>query len=295
MLAHWDEVERERLDSGEIQAWARDLGTAAGTVDVGVTRFELDPGHRSSPVHIELAEEEIFYVLAGSGLLWQNEETHEIGAGDCVVALASEHMHAFVAGDDGLDLLAYGERKDAAMTYLPRAGVLRAGLTIDVSTGPPPWERDAAAGPLELPPPSPRPANVVNLDGVEGEYDGTWKRLARAAGSKRTGLNWGRLAAGESEDNAHCHSAEEELFVVLEGEGTIFLGEDAHPVRAGSVIARPAGTGVAHTWRAGDTDLVVLFYGTRDPNDIIFYPATKELYFKGVRLVVDVGGIAKGL
>lgn len=284
MLAHWDEVERERLDSGEIQAWATDLGTAAGSVDVGVTRYQLDPGRRSSPVHVELAEEEIFYVLEGSGLLWLDGETHEIGARDCVVALASEHMHAFVAGDEGLDLLAFGQRADAAMTYLPRAGVLRAGLTIDVSPGPHPWEREAAAGELELPPPSPRPANVVNLDEVEGEDGGSWKRLGRAAGSKRTGLNWGRLDPGEEDGNAHCHSAEEELFVVLAGDGTIFLGDEAHPVRAGHVISRPPGTGVAHSWRAGGRGLTALFYGTRVPSDTIFYPGTREVYLRGLHV-----------
>lgn len=284
MLAHWDEVERERLDSGEIQAWERDLGTAAGSIDIGVVRFELDPGKRSSPVHLELKEEEIFFVLAGDGLVWLNEETHEVRAGDCVVALASEHMHAFVAGDGGLDLLAFGQRADPAMTYLPRAGVVRAGVTLDVSTGPHPWEREAAAGPLELPPPSPRPANVVNLDDVEGEEGGTFKRLGRAAGSVRTGLNWGYLGPNLEDGNAHCHSAEEELFVVLEGEGTIFLGDDAHPVRAGSVISRPPGTGVAHSWRAGDAGLTALFYGTREPGDTIFYPATREVYLKGLRV-----------
>jgi uncharacterized cupin superfamily protein len=127
VIAHWDEVERERLEEGEIAAWATDLGTAAGSVDVGVTRYELDPGRRSSPVHVELVEEEIFYVLGGSGFLWQNGETHEVGMGDSVVARASEHMHAFVAGDEGLDLLAFGQRADPPMTYLPRASVVRAG------------------------------------------------------------------------------------------------------------------------------------------------------------------------
>ena len=49
----------------------------------------------------------------------------------------------------------------------------------------------------------------------------------------------------------HCHSAEEELFVVARGDGTLLLGDDEHPVREGSVVARPAGTGVAHAFRAG--------------------------------------------
>lgn len=283
MLAHWDEVERERLDVGEMRGWTTDLGTAAGSVDVGVTRYELDPGGRSSPVHLELAEEEIFFVLSGSGLLWQNGQTHEVRAGDCVVARVAEHAHAFIAGDEGFDLLAFGQRADPALTYLPRAGVARAGVTFDVSVGPHPWEREAAAGPLELPPPTPRPANVVAVDEVEGETGGSWKRLGATAGAQRTGLNWGRLGPGE-DDPPHCHSAEEEIFVVLDGEGTLLLGDDEHPVRPGHVISRPPGTGVAHGWRAGEASLVALFYGTREPNDTIFYPRSREVYLKGLRV-----------
>ena len=88
---------------------------------------------------------------------------------------------------------------------------------------------------------SERPANAVNLDDVEAEEDGSWKRLGRAAGSEQSGLNWGRLGPDEEDDNEHCHSAEEELFVVLEGGGTIFLGGEPHEVSPGSVVARPAG------------------------------------------------------
>ena len=71
----------------------------------------------------------------------------------------------------------------------------------------------------------------------------------------------------------HCHSAEEELFVVLDGDGTLLLGDDEHPVRTGSIVARPPGSGVAHAFRAGDSGLTLLAFGTRDPNDIVFYRA----------------------
>ena len=63
-----------------------DLGDAAGIeVDLGVARLRLDPGGRSSPVHVELDEEEIFYVLAGSGLSWQDGKTYEVGRAITIV------------------------------------------------------------------------------------------------------------------------------------------------------------------------------------------------------------------
>ena len=82
-----------------------------------------------------------------------------------------------------------------------------------------------------------------------------------------------------------CHSAEEELFVVLEGEGLLLLGEEEHAVRRGHVVARPAGTGVAHAFRAGEHGLELLAYGTREPNDICFYPRSNKVFLRGIDLV----------
>jgi len=95
----------------------------------------------------------------------------------------------------------------------------------------------------------------------------------------------------------HCHSAEEEIFVVLDGEGTLELtpsprgaGEfgdetEKHPVRPGSVVARPPGTGLSHAFRAGDPGLTLLAWGTRDPNDICWYPRSQKIFWRGVGVV----------
>ena len=48
-------------------------------------------------------------------------------------------------------------------------------------------------------------------------------------------------------------------------------------MRAGSVVARPPGTGVAHAFRAGDGRLTLLAYGTREPNDIVFFPRSGKV------------------
>ena len=80
---------------------------------------------------------------------------------------------------------------------------------------------------------------------------------------------------------------------MLDGEGDLLLWEESgvteHPVRAGSVIARPAGTGVAHAFRGGDTGLTLLLYGTRDPNDICYYPRSGKVFFTGLGVVARLG------
>ena len=195
--AHWDGTPRELVEEGPLAAYWTELGDAAGSVTVGVNRVEILPGKRSTPVHTEGEEEEIFWVLGGSGLSWQEGETYEVGPGDCLVHLAGEHAHTLVAGEEGLDVLVFGMRAHAEMGYLPRAGVMRHGrATIDLSPdGRHPWEREAAAGELELPPPSPRPDRIVNVADLPAhEHRGATvaseqRDLGRAAGSLRTGLN----------------------------------------------------------------------------------------------------------
>ena len=303
-IAQWDDAPRELFEAGPLAGHWTDLGSAAGSVTVGVNRVEILPGKRSTPVHSEGEEEEIFYVLSGSGLSWQERETYEVGPGDCLVHLAGEHTHTLVAGEEGLEVLAFGMRAYAEMGYLPRAGVMRHGrATVDLSPDDRhPWEREAAAGDLALPAPSPRPERIVNVADVPvQERDGAtvaYKRrdLGRAAGSERTGLKHLTVPPGKLNVPPHCHSAEEELFVVLDGGGTLELTPSpdvasdgvepsAYEVRRGSVVARPAGTGVAHAFRAGPAGLTLLAYGTREPNDICYYPRSRKIFWRGVGLI----------
>ena len=56
-------------------------------------------------------------------------------------------------------------------------------------------------------------------------------------------------------------------------------------MRRGRTIARPAGTRRAHALRAGDDGMTLLAYGTRDPNDIVYYPRSGKISFRGVGVI----------
>jgi uncharacterized cupin superfamily protein len=295
-VVHWDDLERERGEVDPLASWLIDLGTPAGSVTVGITRWQVDPGKRSTPAHVEYAEEEIFYVLGGSGLSWQDGETFEIGTGDVLVHLREEEAHTVVAGPDGIDYLAFGQRAYAVGTLLPRANVIRfPGAELQPLPRPPTaWEREVAAGELELPPPSPRPRRILNVADTPAEYvraqdHGGSKFVVRnlglAAGSQITGLRQIELEPGKMGYPPHCHAAEEEMLVVLDGAGTLLLGHEEHAVGRGHVVARPAGTGVAHAFVAGDAGLTYLAYGTREPNDITYYPRSGKVSFRGVGVI----------
>jgi uncharacterized cupin superfamily protein len=300
-ISHWDDARTWRGERGHIAGtWWSLTGRSSETV--GVKRIQVDPGMWSTPLHLEGAEEEIFFVLGGSGLSVQSEGegtfAYEVRPGDCLVHLPLENAHTLRAGDDGLDVLAFGQRVLApGATWLPRAGVAWLGETWarvgDEEDHP--WAREAAAGPAEVGEISPRPSNIVHLDDVEAvERDGATvgrrvRDLGRAAGSHRTGLRYSEIRPGKLGSPPHCHSLEEEIFVVLDGSGDVLLWEAdgivEHAVRRGSVVVRPPGTGVPHAFRGGEDGLTLLLYGSRDPGDVCFYPRSGKVMFRGIGLV----------
>jgi uncharacterized cupin superfamily protein len=133
VIAHWDEVEAKRADKGPLGFDSYDLGSAARTVSVGVSRARVSPGKQSSPVHVEVDEEEIFVGLDGDGALELTaspvaredgvaDEAHPVRAGHVVSRPPGTRLaHAFRAGEAGLTLLAYGTRDPNDIAYYPRS------------------------------------------------------------------------------------------------------------------------------------------------------------------------------
>lgn len=291
-IIHWDDGEKKSRAAGDIASTWTMLGKATGTVHVGLNRIEVTDGNRTTALHVHGAEEEIFYVLGGSGLLYQGRTTCKVAVGDCIVHRPETDAHTLRGGPDGLDVLVFGTRVPVEICHLPRAAMAWAGATVVASPGLQSlWEKDAARGPLDFPPPTERPENVVNVESVKavtkerGKRHITMKQLGRAAGATATGLNLMTFAPGSPGWPQHCHSAEEEIFVVLDGDGTCRLGDESIPVRRGHVVARPAGTRVAHTFDAGPKGLTYLAYGTRDPNDMTYYPKSDKVFLRGLGVI----------
>ena len=296
-LVHWDDVEgfdipeRSRPLGGH---WQR-LGDAAGSVRLGVQRARLAPGQMLTPPHVHSAEEEIFHVLSGAATLWQDGSTCAVEAGDTIVFNAAGPTHTLIGGD--AEVLIFGERLRPESGLLPRthtAWLARSAVSVLEEH---PWQAEAALG-LPDGMPGERPPNVVALDEIEGDWGGIAKRLGAAGGAKHAGLNRMALPPNGEGPPPHCHSADEEVFVVLDGEGTFELwgppkaGEplatepqETHAVKRGHVVSRPAGTRLSHCFRTGDASLTYLVYGTKDPNDVCYYPRSNKIYWRGLGLI----------
>jgi len=297
-LAHWDDVESYRRAKGEMDATWQRLGDAAGTKDVGVNRVRVAPGRLPTPPHSHGASEEVFFVLAGSGLAWQDEQVHEVRRGDCVIHRANALEHTFVAGPDGLEYLVFGTRHPTDFGWLPRSGAVRLGWPWVEGRVDDPWDREAEAPPLAYGEPAARPPNILNVDEVEHERWGsaTTAPLATEERSEQAGFHWERLDPGARGSVPHCHSEEEEIFVILDGDATLELWPspvslergakyEEVTVRAGHVIARPPATRIGHAFLAGPDGVTMLIYGTRRANDMAWYPRSNKIFWRGLGVI----------
>ena len=125
-----------------------------------MNRVRVAPGMLPTPPHSHTASEEVFFVLAGSGLAWQDEDVHEVRPRDCVIHRANQHEHTFIAGEDGLEYLVFGTRHPTEVGWLPRSRAIRLGWPWVEGRDDDPWDIEAAGEPLSYGQPAPRPANI---------------------------------------------------------------------------------------------------------------------------------------
>jgi mannose-6-phosphate isomerase-like protein (cupin superfamily) len=103
-----DEVEDAAPGNGFGHRWeARVARVPLDASSTGVTHFRVLPGMRSPFTHRHTAAEEIYVVLSGSGRVKLDEEIRDVRPLDAV-RVAPQTARAFEAGDDGLELLAFG-------------------------------------------------------------------------------------------------------------------------------------------------------------------------------------------
>jgi uncharacterized cupin superfamily protein len=110
---------------------------------------------------------------------------------------------------------------------------------------------------------------------TQGElYGGADVRIGPMVGVKDLGISYSEVQPGKSSCPFHNHHVEDELFIILEGEGTYRFGKDSYPVKAGDVLGAPAGgQDTAHQIiNTGKT--VLRYYGisTMSLADVCEYP-----------------------
>ena len=122
--------------------------------------------------------------------------------------------------------------------------------------------------------------HVMNLDELEYAEFGKGDKFnaERAAvsdkiGAKKLGYAVVRLKPGKTAWPYHAHYVSEELFYVLEGEGTLRHAGKEYPIRAGDFICSPADPGQPHQIiNTSDKSLSYIALSTNDHTDVFLYP-----------------------
>ena len=122
---------------------------------------------------------------------------------------------------------------------------------------------------------------IMNLDDVEfddveenGIYTSHRARFSDQIGARNLGYNLTILPPGKTQCPFHSHHGEEEMFLILEGEGELRFGKERYSIRKHDVIACPTGgPDVAHQIiNTGTVPMRYLSLSTRVELDACEYP-----------------------
>ena len=127
---------------------------------------------------------------------------------------------------------------------------------------------------------------VVNIDELELErfekganYESRSARIGPRLGAKDLGYSYDVVPPGKRSCPFHSHHGEEEMFLILEGEGELRFGDQRYPIRRHDVIACPTGgPEVAHQIiNTGTTTMRYLALSTLSEVDVCEYPDSQKL------------------
>ena len=102
-VVNLDELKLEKFSRGDkFECDAVRIGPLLGAKDLGYSYDVVPPGKRSCPFHSHRGEEEMFFIISGSGTLRYGDETRKIRAGDviCCPTGGPETAHQIVNDSD---------------------------------------------------------------------------------------------------------------------------------------------------------------------------------------------------
>lgn len=104
-------------------------------------------------------------------------------------------------------------------------------------------------------------------------YASLGARLAPGSAAQKLGASIDTVAPGKRSCPYHFHHVQEEMFVVLEGTGTLRVAGELLPLRAGDVVFIPPGPAYPHQiLNTSNAPLKYLSISTRESPEICEYP-----------------------
>lgn len=131
---------------------------------------------------------------------------------------------------------------------------------------------------------------VVNIDELalerfeQGErYRSDCVRVGPLVGAKDLGYSYDVVPPGKRSCPFHSHRAEEEMFFVVRGRGTLRYGSETRAIRAGDFICCPTGGPESAHQIVNDSDaeLAYISVSTRAAVEVCEYPDSKKVLASG--------------
>lgn len=121
---------------------------------------------------------------------------------------------------------------------------------------------------------------IINVDDVapvtrgNGDtFEATFKPVGAALDSQKLGFNITVIPPGKKAFPYHAHRGNEEMFFILEGEGSVRLDGAVHRLRAGDFVSLPPGRDSAHQIiNDSKAPLRYLAVSTMQQPEVVEYP-----------------------
>jgi len=127
---------------------------------------------------------------------------------------------------------------------------------------------------------------VVNLDELALErfekgdkFASAFARIGPLVGARDLGYSYDVVPPGKRSCPFHSHLAEEEMFFIVRGEGTLRYGSETRKIRAGDVICCPTGGPETAHQIVNDSagELAYISISTMMPAEVCEYPDSKKV------------------
>jgi uncharacterized cupin superfamily protein len=126
---------------------------------------------------------------------------------------------------------------------------------------------------------------IVNLENVPlvtrgngDKYEAQFAPVGATLDSQKLGFNVTLLPPGKKAFPYHAHRGNEEMFFILEGEGSVRINGETHRIRKGDFISLPPGRGSAHQIINDSTaPLRYLAVSTLESPEVVEYPDSGKI------------------
>jgi uncharacterized cupin superfamily protein len=116
----------------------------------------------------------------------------------------------------------------------------------------------------------------------EPHYDAQGARLARGTAARKLGASVDVLLPGKRGCPYHLHHAQEEMFIIVEGHGTLRVAGEMLALKEGDVVFIPAGPEYPHQIiNTSDAPLKYLSISTMETPEICEYPDSGKYLAEG--------------